>query len=686
MLASVEWLNSLLSPGDLTADEAEAVLTYAGFPIETREPLPGGDERLDVEITSNRGDCISHVGLAREISAATARQLILPTAPESLLGGAEDASSATSVENTVPARCPRFTARVIRGVRVGPSPDWLVRRLEAIGQRSINNVVDATNYILFELGHPTHVFDLARLQGGRIIVRHARDGETLETLDGRKHTLKPSDVVVADAERAVSLAGIMGGEESSVTERTTDILLEAATWDPSTIRRTARRLGMRTDASHRYERIVDPRTTPFASARLATLIVELAGGAPLRGMVDAPGEMPQPRAVRLRAGRCRDLLGEHVATDEMARLLTALDIDAHVDRAEDALRCDIPAHRPDLVREIDLVEEVARTHGYERIGIDSHMRVAISEPQPSERAVRDLAAALAGMGFFETITYSFLTRDDAAMFCPDGARVLAVDEERRAGAPALRPSVVPSLLACRRVNQDSAAPVPTGGVRLFEISARCWETGKGAVEEERVIAFLMDAPDRQEGLRAVRGALEALARRAAGADTTIEVRPVEPRCAGESKGAIAEALLDGAPFGRIGVVSPAAQSRHGLELPCAFAEVSLEPLVRRYPPRSIVTPLPAFPSIERDLSVVVDEAVPWRNIADAVAAVSPAMLEHTAFVGVYRGKQLGAGRKSVTLRMTFRAPDRTLRHDEVDPQVESVVASLAARVGGALRQ
>jgi phenylalanyl-tRNA synthetase beta chain len=318
MLTSVAWLNRYLSPPTLTAEEAEHVLTHVGFPIESREALPSGDTRLDVELTSNRGDCLCHVGLAREIAAATGRALVVPPPPKVAPSGTK-VGSVTSVENLAAGTggCPRFTARVIRGVKVGPSPKWLADLLEAVGLRPISNVVDVTNFINFELGHPCHVFDLDALAGHRLIVRRARANEAVTALDGRTHRMNPDELVVADAEKAVSIAGVMGGLESGVSAKTTNVLFEMATWDPVAVRRAARRLDIRTDASHRFERYVDARDLEWASLRAAALIAELGGGELLEGMIDAGGGVPLPRrtVIVLRPARVEHVLGMAVPAE-----------------------------------------------------------------------------------------------------------------------------------------------------------------------------------------------------------------------------------------------------------------------------------------------------------------------------------------------------------------------------------
>ncbi|TVQ33147.1 MAG: phenylalanine--tRNA ligase subunit beta [Phycisphaeraceae bacterium] len=690
MLISLKWLNRLLEPGDLSADDVERALTHAGFPVEGREELSGADVRLDVEITSNRGDCISHIGLAREVAAATGRRLKLPEIPFDITlgpGAGDAAEDATSVDNQTPEVCPRFTARVIRNVKVGPSPKWLVEALEAVGQRSINNVVDASNYVLFELGNPTHTFDMKTLAEQRLIVRYAKKDEPLVTLEGKKHALRTDELVVADAERAVSLAGVIGGLDSAVTEKTTDILLEAATWDPATIRRAARRLRIITDAGHRFERVVSPRTVDFAAARVAAIILETGGGEMLAGAIAAGPELTPPPVVSMRAARCTGLLGIELSIDEMANHLEALGVACEVDAATESVRCETPDHRTnDLRREVDLIEEVARVHGYEKIPVREKIEVAVAPPQESERAQREIGSLLAGLGFYETVTFSFVTAEQAASCAPPGMRTIKVDEERRKGAPYLRPSVWPSLLECRRVNQDAGVRIEEG-VRLFEFGAGFLEKdakGRDTVET-RWLAMIMDAPDRQEGLRRMRGVIETLVRTAGGAARNVEVTPRAERRPIDDPDASADIAVDGRRIGVMSLVAPAAMKVYELDAPVVAAELDADALLAMYPPKSSAAPLPAFPGIERDLSIIVDEQTPWAKVANTVEQERPEKMTGLTFVGVYRGKQVGAGKKSVTLRLRFLDPERTLRHEEVDPQMQRVVKALGEKLGAELR-
>lgn len=697
MKASVRWLNSLLEPGSLAPAEIEESLTNAGFPIDARAALPGGDVQLEVEITSNRGDGLSHLGLAREIAAVTGRTLKAPPVPKvGKFGG--PAAEACRLDNLAKDACPRFTAHVIRGARIAPSPAWLVERLESVGQRAINNAVDATNYLNFLFGQPAHAFDLAKLAGRSLVVRYAAAGEPLTTLDGKKRKLAADELVVADAERAQSLAGVIGGADSEVSSATTDIVLEAAAWNPATIRRAARRHQVRTDAGHRFERIVDPRTIDAPARFAAALIAELTGGTLCEGMLDEGRAADPLRVVEMRPDRCRAIIGSGVDDATQGRLLAALGI--KVERAPSHLRCTIPPWRPDLEREIDLIEEVARTHGLRHVPTHERVTVGVRPPQDTERARRELGAVLAGLGFFETVTFSFTSPKFAQPWLPPGMAALDVDDDRRAHEPTLRPSVLTGLLACRAANQNAQSAAP-GSVRLFEAAAvfgriESTEDRVRGVVENRNLGLLMDVPfdgksasfeDRQRGVRLMRGVVEAVvhAMMGVGAGADLRIDPAEPHAPAMERGAYARVSMNGAPLGYYGLIDVAAARAHGLERPLAGGELNLDALLAAFPPRASVAALPAFPSIDRDLSLLVAEATPWERVRTVVEGAKIDRLEAVSFVGAYRGAQAGVGRKSVTLRMRFRDPARTLRHDEVDPQVASVVALAKRELGAELR-
>ncbi|MCH7791109.1 MAG: phenylalanine--tRNA ligase subunit beta [Planctomycetes bacterium] len=695
MDASLNWLNRCLDRA-VSADEAERYLTQAGLPLESVTPLPGGDVRLDVEVTSNRGDCLAHVGLAREIAACGGIGFKRDTLDEPTRTG--DAADSLKLHNQCPDACPLFTAQVIRGVSVGPSPEWLVTLLEAVGQRSINNVVDVTNFLTLHFGQPAHVFDLHKLAGNALVIRFARDGERLTTLDGKDRRLRPSDLVVADADRAQSLAGIIGGFDSQVADGTTDVVLEAACWDPVTIRTTVRCLNIRTDASHRFERGVDARTVEFPARFAAAMIVELAGGELLGGsgdgiLADGPPQS-EPIVIDLRPSRCRAIIGVDYTPDEIVALLTPLEIEA--ERADaDLLRCTIPAFRLDLTREVDLIEEVARTGGFDRIDMAASLPIRITHPQESERNLREIATTLTGLGFYETVTISFISPDRAGPFLDPSLTTIEVDDERRRAEPTLRPSVLPSLLACRKANQDARVSVP-GGVRLFETAAVFAQTEPGRSREQQMLTMLMDVPgvgagkratpgDVQHAVRLLRGAIESLVRGLAGPDTRLAFAVAAPTRACWDQHVFAAVHIEDGAIGELGLIADETTRAYDLAVPVVGAELSLEALLELRPSRARVRDLPAFPGIERDLSVVVPDSVAWEDVRRTVHEAGVDRLDDVSFVGVYRGQQVPAGRKSLTLRLSFRDPARTLQHDEVDPQVAVVVAALESSFDAKLR-
>ncbi|MGH7243266.1 MAG: phenylalanine--tRNA ligase subunit beta [Phycisphaerales bacterium] len=685
MHIAANWLNSYLEPGDLTAEQIEAALIDAGFEIESQEKLPDGDTRFDVAITSNRGDALSIVGLAREAAAKTSRKLKSPgpggkQQPEPA-PASEDVSSAIKLDNRVPQACPMFTLRVIKGVEIGPSPAWLVKALESVGQRSINNVVDITNFINFELGNPCHVFDLKKLNGGAIVVREATEGEKLITLDGKQRVLKAGEIVVADAQRAQGLAGIMGGGESEVSDATTDVALEVATWDPVRVRAAARRLQLRTDASHRYERFVDARTLELASRRAASLICEVAGGQLLKGVLAAGAPASAPTVVSLRPERCAKILGITVPQDRIVSILKSIEIG--VQQQGNALQCTIPPFRPDLTREIDLIEEVARQHGLEQIPLAPRLSVSVKRPQERVRARRELSAVLGGLGFFETVTFSFTRPERAAAFVSNGLSTIGVDDDRRGEEPTLRPSLLTGLLACRKANLDGQVTNP-GGVRLYETASVFAKGSDGAAAEYRSLGLLMDVHvggksislvEKQDGIRSLRGVIETIVSSLGGSKAVSRLRfeSADAISAAYEPGAFAVVFLGDTKLGHFGLLTGSAVKSFGIELPLVGGELRVDDLLALYPPKGTIGTLPAFPSVERDLSPVVAEAITWAQVNKLVEGVGSSSegkrIESCRFIGTYRGKQLGEGKKSVTLRVVFRDPAKTLRHEEVDPEV-----------------
>jgi phenylalanyl-tRNA synthetase beta chain len=696
---SLKWINRYLAPANIDADEADRLLTQAGFPIEGLTELPCDDTLLDVELTSNRGDCLCHVGCAREVaamrSASVKRTLVMPEFRDPETAGA--VSESLTLENAQPGVCPLFTARVIKGCQVGPSPQWLVDALESVGQRSINNVVDVTNFISLELGNPCHVFDLAKLAGNRLVIRYASEGEKLTTLDGKDRTLAATDLIVADAQRPASLAGVIGGQDSQVTEATTDVVFEMATWDPVTVRTASRRLNIRTDASHRFERGVHPATIEPSARRAVSLLCELTGGQLLGGILDEGAPIPESIVVNMRPRRVKLLLGVDIPVGDQIAMLRDLEIETE-QISDDELRCTIPPHRLDLTREVDLIEEVARVAGLDAIPAQDKIFVRPRPLQASELAHREIARILTGLGFFETITFSFTSPGEAAIFLPRGLKTIEVDDDRRKAEPTLRPSVLTGLLACRRSNRDAGVDAP-GGVRLYELAEAFVQDENNHSLEARNLTLLMDISkagrkhtddDLQLGLRHMRGALDALALAMFGPHARVAVSPCEPVSDAwhpQAHANLTIATPDGSTveLARFGLVSDSALKGYDLDEPMVAAEILFDQLIAPYPPPAVAARLPAFPGIERDLSLIVPEEITWAQIESLVESLGLEKMTGCAFVGTFRGKQIGAGDKSVTLRLGFRDSSRTLRHEEVDPQMDRVAEASKERLGAKIR-
>src|SRR6185369_11025651 len=514
MLISYEWLGELTDT-KLSPQQLRERLTMVGLAIDAVEEH-NGDSVLDVEVPSNRPDCLSHVGIAREVGVIENGHLRLPAGEQPKTEGR--ASSLTSVEIEDADLCPRYAARLVRGVKIGPSPEWLARCLETIGQRPINNVADITNYVLHELGQPLHAFDFEKLGGRRIVVRRATAGEKLKTLDGVERTLSGDMLVIADAEKPVALAGIMGGEESEISTQTTDVLIESAYFDPHSVRQTARQLGMDTEASRRFERGADCDGVLRAQQRCVELICELAGGVATEDAIDVYPKPFPPRVVELRPERVKALTSLSVETNEIVRILTGLGFE-RVGESGGRMNFKVPSWRIDVEQEEDLVEEVARHTGYDKIGSELPPSSMSGEYQPSEMQQRSLRRALNAFGFDEAINFSFIQQENRFDLLPS-LRGHENDQPQLANpiieeAAWMRSTLLPGLLNSLRHNFNHG----NRDVRLFEIGrifsistpkklpdetlALALVATGGALEENRPQA------DRELDFFDLKGALEA---------------------------------------------------------------------------------------------------------------------------------------------------------------------------------
>jgi phenylalanyl-tRNA synthetase beta chain len=681
MDASARWLNDYLEP-PCTAQEQAAILTAHAFPVEQVESVQlegnAADHRLAVEVTSNRGDCLSHVALAREIAAASGRSLKVRSAVNQPTG--QMASALVRVINHEKVRCPLYTARVMRGVTVRPSPAWIQERLRAIGQIPRNNIVDCTNFVLFELGQPTHVFDLAKIRGNEINIRMARNGERFLPIgEGEKEIeLTSDDLVIADARDTVAIGGVKGGAHSAVTNHTRDILIESATFDPVAVRRSSRRHAIASASAYRFERGVHPGFVNGAAERLVELILQTAGGELFEGSVADGASVPQQRQVAVRISRCASILGIDLPAARIIDFLSRLGLTPRA--AGDVIHCTIPFERIDLEREIDLIEEVARLNGFDGVPVAGKIAISVAPPQPRMQAKGAIADLLAGMGYVETVTHSLISARAAEIFLPAGGQALHVADERARQEPALRPAIVPSLLRVRAQNEDQGV----ANLAVFEVASGYAEVN-GAVRESRRLALVRDAGDQSSGLRALRGTVETIAGALTGDPGAVSVTPLEG-IRWLRQGAQATLSLGGRTIGWMGVIDESAGATFGGDRPAMAAELELDALLDAYPPQRDVQPLPAFPAIERDISAVLDESLRWSRVHAVVESLRLDGLESIDFIGTFRGKQIGEGKKSLTMRLRFRSGERTLTHDEVDPQVGAAMRALEGELNATIRK
>ena len=644
------------------------MLSDLGFPCEGIEKQ-ADDTVLDVEVTSNRGDCLSHIGVARELAAATGKELRLPRIELDEMD--KDASEFAQVEIREPELCGRYTARIIDGVKVGPSPQWMIKRLEAVGLRSVNNVVDATNYALMETGQPPHAFDYATITEGKIVVRRAVAGEQIISIDGSKCELTDDMLVIADAKRPVAIAGVMGGLETEVSENTTTILLEDAYFDPVCVRTTSRRLALPSDAAYRFERIVDIERIDWASQRTAQLIVQVAGGHIAKGVVDVYPKQASREPVSLRLSRLNKLLGIEVPPETVMQILAALNFEPQ--RADDVVTCVSPTWRSDINREVDLIEEVARVYGYDKVPTRRKIQIEAVPADTRHKLSESVRRFLNACGFYETVTVTFVEQGVADLFGANDACLRVKDATRRS-ANLLRHTLLGSLLGVLKTNVN-ARNLPC---RVFELADTFLpsDSQETLPNEGMKLSLVCDSD-----LRQVRGAVEGLIKRLA-PHTDVAFVPAE--LAWSDVGA--QVTVGGQVIGTAGVFSRTVCDKMDFkDMAPVGAELDFDVLTALNAGPIKIRPIPRFPAIERDLSIVVTEETVWVEIAQAVQDSAPPELEDVRFVDIYRGKGIASGYKSVTLSLRFRDEDGTLTHETVDGFQDAILRRLNESVGAELR-
>ena len=679
-----------------------------GMPIADYAKL--SDTVLDLEITPNRPDCLSIVGFAREVGAMCQRDWTNPLAEMAAkLAPAADGApvdEAVSVTIDDPTRCPRYTARVIRGCKVGPSPDWMVERLAAIGQRSINNVVDVTNYILFLFGQPLHAFDLDKLAGedgrARVVIRAAEDGERLTTLDGEERALTSDMTVIATPEQgAVALAGVMGGLDTEVTDDTVNILLEAATFEAGRTSRTSRNLGLISESSLRYERGVDDHGIEARSAAAAALIVEVAGGTVSAtagndaGIVDEWPLVSEPRALRFRMPRFCAMMGADIPRDFVIDTLERLGCEVADGADADALSVVAPTFRPDLEREIDLYEEVLRLWGMDRIPATLPGGPGrVGTRTRAEHVMDAINRTLRASGLNETMTYSFAEPGDLErlrMPAEGLGEPVELINPLNADQSVMRQSIIPGLLRSVAYNQSRGVK----NVQLYETGVVFYaHEGKKQPKEKRKVAGVLAGTMREAGWNDApaafdffdgKGVVESLARelalpklrfKALSADEAPHVQP----------GRAAAVLSGGTELGWVGELHPLAVDAYQAEAPIVAFELDVDALVKAARPARDYRDVPTFPAVSMDVAFVVDEAVTCEKLMQCMSSAGGKLLEDARLFDVYRDEErVGADKKSMAFALTYRAADRTLTSEEVDKAHERLVKKVCAATGAEVR-
>ncbi len=684
MLVSWDWLNEYVAL-DMTVAELADRLMMAGLNHDGTVAV-GPDWAINLEVTSNRPDCLGHLGIAREVAVLWNRTLQLPAAAPRF--SASKVAELASVLLDCSDLCPRYTARVIRAVKIGPSPAWLRNRLATIGITAINNVVDITNYVLMECGQPLHAFDLQKLSDRQIVVRRARNGEVLEAINHKNYTLDADMCVIADARRPVALGGVMGGAETEVTSATRDVLIESAAFAPITIRSTARRLNLHSDSSYRFERGLDPQGIDWASRRCCELILQIAGGELAEGILDI-GTPPAPRQpITLRFNQLRRILGIHVEPAEAQRILAALGC-REVVAAGGQVIVVPPSWRGDLTREIDLVEEVARIHGYDKIPEDVRVPMAPSHRTREDRVLAKVRHVLTASGYNEALTLSAVEEAWSDAFSPWTSQPpLRASTPVLRRADRLRRSLVPSLLGVRQTNEALSNPV----IELFEVAKvylPCGESRQIAADaaslpvEETMIA-LVSGGDYFKVKGVIEGLLMLLS-----PEAELAVRPTTQPLLETDRSSELWLSVAGAGerlLGYLGEVNSRGRKEFDLRGPATVAEFQLSVLLEIAQLIPQAGRLSAFPAVSRDLNLVVDEAVLWADVAQTVRQVSVPYAEHLALQDVYRSaERLGPGKKSLLLTLTLRSAEGTLTGEEADAIREKIVAACAERHAAQLR-
>jgi phenylalanyl-tRNA synthetase beta chain len=680
LCSAIELGLGLDASGLMVLDSALAPGTPLNQALKLSDPV------LDISLTPNRPDCLSIIGIAREVAALQGATITRPTI--SLPDTLGDINDYTSVRIQAPDHCPRYAARLMTGITVGPSPFWLQDRLRSVGLRPINNLVDITNFVMLETGQPLHAFDFDHLAEQRIVVRTARQGEKFTTLDGKQRELNPQMLMICDGQKPVAIGGVMGGLNSEIVESTSRVLLESAYFNPSSIRKTAKRLGLNTDAAHRFERGVDPRGTLYAIDRAAELMVQLGNGRLVGGTVDASFELPVSPVIHLSAAAANRTLGTALTAGQMAELLSAIEFRASTLNG-DGLRVEVPSFRVDVSRPEDLMEEVARRWGYDNIPTSFAAIPAVERVAGKLWIQRQhIRENLSGMGFNEAITYSFIPKDscDRIGLAPDDPRrqVVEILNPLSEDQAVLRSSLIPGLLESMQRNLAHQART----LKLFEVGKIFISNGSDRLPDEtEMLAGLWTGDRTPSGwfgkpaacdFYDLKGALESLFRALHLPAAVFKSLPAS-RCTYTRSGVSAAISYGGRDTGILGEVSAKVRSAYSLKQPAFVFEIDLHLLTELIPDGIFARPLPKYPATARDATLIVDDDIEAQALIEQLQAMDQPLVEDVMIFDVFKGAPVPEHRKSISLRVTYRSERETLEDETVNQVHKDITSRLVAR-------
>ncbi len=688
MKISYLWLKELVDVS-VSADQLADDLTNVGVVVETVTPF-GSDLVFELDLTTNRPDCLSHTGVAREVAALYQKRM--RPVEDHLEESSQATASQIAVEIEPVGLCTRYSARVVVGVKVAPSPEWLAQRLESVGVRPVNNIVDVTNYVLMEMGHPLHGFDLSKVAGRKIIVREARHQEKLVMIDGDERQLSPGMLVIADRHKPLALAGIMGGMDSEINLSTKDILLESAWFDPISIRKTSKALGMHTEASHRFERGADVAATVPALDRTAYLLQQLGGGEILRGVVDCYPAPMKRGAIFLRKSRISQVLGIEIADAHVERILAALGFSV-LEKRPDGWNVDSPTSRLDVEREIDLIEEITRHYGYGKIPATLPVWKGSSVRQPEYSREKVLKERLLHVGYSETVTYSFVDEAETRRF--SSLQPVRLLNPLSSEMEVMRTSLMPGLLRSLLWNYNRGIK----SLRIYEIGKAYQARDCYGPQETHWLGMISTGYAQERNVHGdyrllnffdLKGDIEILLESfKIPLDEVRFVRQTGSSVPGTPcyyhPGGAAEMLHHETTFGIFGQLHPGVCDEYKIRQEVFVAEIPLDLWHKVGDRKTLFIEVSRFPSIQRDLSIVVDQEIPYSEIEAVIHQTNISEARRVLPFDLYAGEKVPAGKKGMSINIVYQASDRTLVEGEVNEFHARILSLLKEKLGAQLR-